>query len=104
MGLSVIDLFCGAGGLSAGMEAAGAEIIAGFDNDRDSLKTFQFNHKGSKAIHADLSEPLPDIKNFKGIDLVVGGPPCQGFPSLANVIQRMHAIISTKYMSKHYSN
>ena len=79
MGISVIDLFCGAGGLSAGMEAVGAEIIAGFDNDRDSLKTFEFNHKRSNAIHADLFEPLPDIKNFKGIDLIVGGPPCQGF-------------------------
>lgn len=79
MGVSVIDLFCGAGGLSVGMEAVGAEIIAGFDNDKDSLKTFEFNHKCSNAVHADLSEPLPEIKNLKGIELVVGGPPCQGF-------------------------
>ena len=42
---NVIDLFCGAGGLSFGMHQAGANIVAGFDNNKDALKTFSLNHK-----------------------------------------------------------
>ncbi len=79
MAVSVIDLFCGAGGLSFGMENAGAEIIAGFDNDASALETFKKNHPSASSYNVDLAKSISNINNFKGIDLVVGGPPCQGF-------------------------
>lgn len=79
MKISAIDLFCGAGGLSLGLEQAGVKIIAGFDNCQDSLSTFTFNHKDSLGIECDLSNPIKGLKKFSGIDLVIGSPPCQGF-------------------------
>ncbi len=79
MTISVIDLFCGAGGLSHGISLCGAKVVAGFDNDKDSLRTFKMNHPESEEILADLSRNVPGIGEYSGIDVVVGGPPCQGF-------------------------
>lgn len=82
--LNVIDLFSGAGGLSKGFEEAGFNVIVGVDNNQPALDTFALNHKGSVALNADLSEQetLEKIKEIAGdrnIDVVVAGPPCQGF-------------------------
>ncbi len=77
--ITAIDLFCGAGGLSLGLQQAGVEILAGFDNCQDSLDSYTFNHKDSLGINSDLSNDIHDLNQFSGIDLVVGSPPCQGF-------------------------
>lgn len=80
---NVIDLFCGAGGLSYGFERAGLNIILGIDNDKKALETFEANHNGSKSICGDITTiDSKDIKNIIGnrkIDIIIGGPPCQGF-------------------------
>lgn len=80
----VIDLFCGCGGLSLGFLNAGYDVLVGVDNDDAALKTFAFNHKESKALNTDLStdEGIAEIKGLvsdKKIDVIIGGPPCQGF-------------------------
>jgi DNA (cytosine-5)-methyltransferase 1 len=81
--LKVLDLFCGCGGLSLGLEQAGFKIALGIDIWEDALRTFKANHKDSQVLLADLSNAnfleierdfLPD-----GVDVVIGGPPCQGF-------------------------
>ena len=80
--LKVLDLFCGCGGLSLGFEMAGFRIVAGVDSWIDALDTFQRNHNGAKAVKADLFSKTPkDIVETiqEDIDVVVGGPPCQGF-------------------------
>ena len=77
--LTAIDLFCGAGGLSLGFEMAGIDVVAGFDSCNDSLETFMHNHKNAKGICCDLSKPIVDIDKYIGVDVVIGGPPCQGF-------------------------
>ena len=85
MALNVIDLFSGCGGLSAGLEQVGFKVVAGVDFDESALRTFKHNHPGSTVIHADLSDGKAmdqiqeKIGKKKKIDLVVGGPPCQGF-------------------------
>lgn len=79
---NVIDLFCGAGGLSYGFERAGFDVLLGIDNDAAALKTFEFNHKNSKSICGDITQiTYGDVKRLIGdveIDVIVGGPPCQG--------------------------
>ena len=81
-GIPVIDCFCGAGGLSLGFKAAGFETMFAFDNDPDSVKTF--NNSVSKCARKLAIEnlALPSRLN-KTINnrnyIVIGGPPCQGF-------------------------
>jgi DNA (cytosine-5)-methyltransferase 1 len=84
--LSVVDLFCGAGGLSKGFIDAGFKVILGIDNDEAALKTFKENHDSATTLMVDLSKPenvnkikekIEEIKET--VDVLVGGPPCQGF-------------------------
>lgn len=78
-----IDLFSGAGGLSAGIEAAGWAVAAAVDLDRRALETHRHNFPGL-ALQLDLGdESVRDefIALLDGVtvDLVAGGPPCQPF-------------------------
>ena len=82
--MNAIDLFAGCGGLSKGFMDAGFNILVGVDNDEAALKTFALNHDGAVALNADLSkqETFDEIKKSakgKEIDVVIAGPPCQGF-------------------------
>ncbi|WP_114892280.1 DNA cytosine methyltransferase [Haemophilus haemolyticus] len=80
----LIDLFSGCGGLSFGFEQAGFECLLGVDIEQSALDTFAYNHKHAKALNLDLSEDssidiiIEQIGNKK-VDLIVAGPPCQGF-------------------------
>lgn len=80
--INAIDLFCGCGGLSYGFECAGVNILLGIDNDATALRAFENNHKNAKTICGDITTTtLSDIKKHIGdkkIDLIIGGPPCQG--------------------------
>ncbi len=80
---NIIDLFCGCGGLSLGFEQAGYNILLGIDVWEDALKTFRHNHQGSNTLCADLSTLSPEEVNQKingeKVDVIIGGPPCQGF-------------------------
>lgn len=80
-----VDLFCGCGGLSAGLRSAGFEVIAGVDNDYRLMSSFKRNFPEARPIEADLSEYTShDLMGILGVgpmelDLLAGGPPCQGF-------------------------
>ena len=81
--MNCIDLFCGCGGLSLGFEKAGINVLLGIDAWQDAITTFNYNHKNSKGLCADLSTLNPkDIVSQldgKSVDVIIGGPPCQGF-------------------------
>ena len=90
MTYNVLDLFCGAGGLSLGFKMADFDIVGGIDFDQEALDTHESNFKGGFHFCGDISE-LDDefvLDNFDGkIDVIIGGPPCQGF-SVANMQQK----------------
>ena len=81
-----VDLFSGAGGLSRGFLDAGYDVVLGVDFDDAALKTFKANHGSAEAMKLDLFDhsniekiiKFLDEKNIK-LDVLVGGPPCQGF-------------------------
>ncbi len=80
--VNAIDLFCGCGGLSYGFEQAGINILLGIDNDSTALDVFEKNHKNAKSICGDITQiAYKEIRSIIGnqnIDLIIGGPPCQG--------------------------
>jgi DNA (cytosine-5)-methyltransferase 1 len=83
----VVDLFCGAGGLSEGLRQAGARIVAGADIDPDACATYALNFPQAVSIHGDVRHPAIRerlLDAAKGVDLVVGGPPCQAFSQMRN--------------------
>ena len=81
-----LDLFSGAGGLSRGFYDAGYNVVLGVDFDEAALKTFKENHGSAEAMKLDLFDhknidviiEFLNKKNIK-LDVLVGGPPCQGF-------------------------
>lgn len=85
MKFKILDLFSGAGGLSCGLSQVNdfTTIIAN-DVNADALKTFKYNHPEAITILGDIT--IPSIKNQlieqsrkHNINMIVGGPPCQGF-------------------------
>jgi DNA (cytosine-5)-methyltransferase 1 len=80
---SVIDLFCGAGGLTRGLVDTGQfRSVLGNDIDEDSVASYEANF-GKHGRHHDLNELLnAGVFRPRVADLVVGGPPCQGFSLL----------------------
>lgn len=80
---TVIDLFCGCGGMSLGFEKVGYDILLGIDIWKDALMTFKSNHANSQVLNADIAtlqaETVEDIVGTKAVDVIIGGPPCQGF-------------------------
>lgn len=79
-----IDLFCGCGGLSLGFKMSGFNPIAGIDFNEAAIKTYRRNFINTKAICTDIlkidkDDILAQIGDIHDIDVIIGGPPCQGF-------------------------
>ncbi len=88
--LSVIDLFCGAGGFSTGFLMTGAyEILAGLDFVISMEKSFTTNHKGAEFINYDIRKGVPQNVLELNPDIVIGSPPCQGFSDARGIRYRL---------------
>ncbi len=76
-----IDLFCGAGGMSLGFEEAGFDVVAGVELDPVHANVHNFNFPDCTVYRQDIAELTGEkLKREHGeIDVVIGGPPCQGF-------------------------
>lgn len=78
----VIDLFAGVGGLSLGFENGGFDVVIANEYDASIAAAYKANHKETKMIVGDITSlDLEDtFGRYRGeIDVIVGGPPCQGF-------------------------
>ena len=82
---TAIDLFCGCGGISAGLEMANYRILSGLDVERKYISSFIRNFPDSTVLTDDITNMPPEEFcekiNFdhKNLGILVGGPPCQGF-------------------------
>ena len=98
----VVDLFAGAGGLSLGfMQTQKYDIKVAFENSPYMQDTYRLNHPGVE-VQGDVCTADYDAikKKYGEIDVVIGGPPCQGF-SNANR-QKNHAISQNNMLVKQY--
>lgn len=82
--MNVIDLFSGCGGLSRGFMDAGCNVLLGVDIDQAALNTFEKNHPGAIGLKGSLADAptfkqMAKIIGTRNVDLIIGGPPCQGF-------------------------
>ena len=88
--INFVDLFCGAGGLSHGLEMAGFQCVFGVDNDKSAMSTFEKNHPDAEAYLGDISDisnyKFKKISKDKKIHIVCGGPPCQGLSTVGEGI------------------
>ena len=85
--LTSIDLFCGCGGFTLGLKQAGLTTLAGIDFAPDAIAVFRANFpEVPLVLERDLTAfPPEDLAALIGrdrVDLVVGGPPCQGFSNV----------------------
>lgn len=102
MAYTAVDLFCGAGGLSAGLEMAGFRVLAGIDLFEAAGKTFEGTHPHAKFI----AEPIQDVSVTRLMDItglrrgeltvLAGGPPCQAY-SVYNHQRGMHDARATLF-------
>lgn len=82
---NVIDLFCGCGGFSKGFQDAGFNVRFGIDMWNDAIVTYKKNFPKAVALNEDItkvtSSQILDMCNLSAdeIDVIIGGPPCQGF-------------------------
>lgn len=83
---NLIDLFCGAGGLSLGFIEEGFTVKLANDIEEVCIESYKFNHPelpSNRLIEGDIKEIVDNIDDYvnEDIDIIVGGPPCQGFSS-----------------------
>lgn len=77
--INAISLFSGAGGMDVGFKSVGINILLANEIMLEAAETYKSNHPTSKMINDDISNVIGLFEQYKGIDLLFGGPPCQGF-------------------------
>ena len=103
--MNYVELFSGAGGLGLGFEEAGFKNVFAVEYDPQISKTYQRNFPQNKLIVADIKtlndEEILKLPEGEKIDVVIGGPPCQGF-SLAGNIGRTFVEDERNYLFKEF--
>ena len=86
--IAIIDLFCGAGGLTYGLQEAGLKVVAGFDIDLECKYPYEQNNK-SKFVHADIKNlracDLDELYKDANIRILAGCAPCQPFSTYSKL-------------------
>ena len=77
--IQAISLFSGAGGMDVGFENAGVSVLLANEIVSDASETYRANHPHTRIINDDINNIINTLDKYYGIDLVFGGPPCQGF-------------------------
>lgn len=107
----VIDLFSGCGGMSLGFQLAHFQVLAGYDNWKPAIDTYNHNNLGHEAKTLDLGDvdaTIAELEHHRLADgsfpAIIGGPPCQDFSSAGKRVEGDRADLTEKYASiiKHF--
>jgi DNA (cytosine-5)-methyltransferase 1 len=84
--MKAIELFAGAGGLSLGLKQAGIDVVLANEIEKDFAITYTINNPKTNMINDDIHniDWFRELSNFGKIDIVSGGPPCQGFSTVGS--------------------
>ncbi|MCD8380820.1 MAG: DNA cytosine methyltransferase, partial [Lachnospiraceae bacterium] len=77
--MTAVSLFTGAGGMDIGFERAGIEVVFANELMSEAAATYNANHASGVMVNDDINNVIDQLSKFNGVDLVFGGPPCQGF-------------------------
>ena len=79
--LTAVSLFSGAGGLDVGFERAGFHTVFANEFDHDAAEAWRINRPETAhvMVEGDINDHIQDLADFRGSDVIIGGPPCQGF-------------------------
>lgn len=77
--IKTVSLFSGAGGLDIGAIMAGAHIIFANDMMKEACMSYSTNI-GDHIVNGDINSVMDRLDGIENVDMVIGGPPCQGFP------------------------
>lgn len=84
-----IDLFSGSGGFSLGFDWAGYENIFSVEYDHEICETYRYNFPSHNLLECDIrtlkDETILKLTEGKIVDVIIGGPPCQGFSMAGNI-------------------
>ena len=105
MKINTIDLFAGCGGFSCGFEKAGFNIVSAVEFDKQIAKSYESNHNGTNMMADDIKNvDNNNVFNEGDADIIIGGPPCQGFSMAGARIRNGFIDDPRNYLFKHYFN
>ena len=99
MSVTFLELFAGAGGFSLGLELAGMSPVGAIELDHFACQTYQYNNPSVPVHEGDIRHITKSniLNHYGGVDLIVAGPPCQGFsvagPSQYGIIDARNFLI-----------
>ena len=97
--LKVVDLFCGAGGMSLGFLEAGFDIVLAIDKWNAAVETYGRNNPQHNVKQFDLSDSnaVSEIVKRTNCDIIIGGPPCQDFSTAGKQIEGDRANLTKSF-------
>ena len=91
MSIRAVDLFCGVGGLTAGLRVSGIEVVAGIDLDERCRYAYEVNNLGSQFVHKDVAQvkasEISELFDDAELTLLAGCAPCQPFSTYSRTGQ-----------------
>ena len=103
--MNVIDLFAGCGGMSTGFSKNKYEIKLAVEINPQIAETYKINHKSTDIIVEDINNiDKLILQKYKNIDVIIGGPPCQGFSMAGSRIREGFIDDPRNYLFKGYFN